>query len=407
MRRLIYHVDVNSAFLSWESVRRLSRGESDLRLVPSAISGDPQKRHGVILAKSGPAKAYGVKTGEPLVSALQKCPQLVLAPPDHALYERMSAAFVAILREFAPVVEQVSVDECYLDMSGMERIYPDELQAAYLIRDAVRERLGFTVNVGVARNKLLAKMASDFEKPDRVHTLFDEEIPAKLWPLPVGELYSVGRATADKLQRQGIKTIGALASLDPSLIVAMVGEKQGMMLHEFANGRDDSPVRTHGEAAKGYSNSVTLSENITTLAQAHGVLLSLVDSAASRMRADGARAYCVGVSIRTDQFKNFSHQRKLKEPTDITAEILEIAEQLLREFWDRRMPLRLIGVSLTMITHEQSEQVSLFPDERRERRRKIDHAVDSIRGRFGKGTIHRAAQMNEESDTLRETDLRD
>jgi DNA polymerase-4 len=250
-------------------------------------------------------------------------------------------------------------------------------------------------------------MASDFEKPDRVHTLFDEEIPAKLWPLPVGELYSVGRATADKLQRQGIKTIGALASLDPSLIVAMVGEKQGMMLHEFANGRDDSPVRTHGEAAKGYSNSVTLSENITTLAQAHGVLLSLIDNAASRMRADGARAYCVGVSIRTDQFKNFSHQRKLKEPTDITAEILEIAEQLLREFWDRRMPLRLIGVSLTMITHEQSEQVSLFPDERRERRRKIDHAVDSIRGRFGRGTIHRAAQMNEESDTLRETDLRD
>jgi DNA polymerase-4 len=319
----------------------------------------------------------------------------------------MSAAFVAILREFAPVVEQVSVDECYLDMSGMERIYPDELQAAYLIRDAVRERLGFTVNVGVARNKLLAKMASDFEKPDRVHTLFDEEIPAKLWPLPVGELYSVGRATADKLQRQGIKTIGVLASLDPSLLVAMVGEKQGMQLHEFANGRDDSPVRAHGEAAKGYSNSVTLSENITTLEAAHGVLLSLVDSAASRMRADGARAYCVGVSIRTDQFKNFSHQRKLKEPTDITAEILEIAEQLLREFWDRRMPLRLIGVSLTMITHEQSEQVSLFPDERRERRRKIDHAVDSIRGRFGKGTIHRAAQMSEESELGRAEDAPD
>lgn len=399
MRRLIYHVDVNSAFLSWESVRRLSRGESDLRTIPSAISGDPQKRHGVILAKSQPAKAYGVKTGEPLVSALQKCPQLVLAPPDHALYERMSAAFVAILREFAPVVEQVSVDECYLDMSGMERIYPDELQAAYLIRDTVRERLGFTVNVGVARNKLLAKMASDFEKPDRVHTLFDEEIPQKMWPLPVRELYSVGRATADKLQRQGIKTIGVLASLDPSLLVAMVGEKQGMQLHEFANGRDDSPVRAHGEAAKGYSNSVTLSENITTLEAAHGVLLSLVDSAASRMRADGARAYCVGVSIRTDQFKNFSHQRKLREATDITAEILELAEQLLREFWDRRMPLRLIGVSLTMITHEQCEQASLFPDERREKRRKIDHAVDSIRGRFGRGTIHRASQLGEETET--------
>ncbi len=393
MQRLIYHVDVNSAFLSWEATRRVARGEQDLRLIPSAISGDPQKRHGVILAKSIPAKAYGIRTGEPLVSALRKCTSLVLAPPDHALYHKMSEAFIAILREYAPVVEQVSVDECFLDMSGMERIYPDPTTAAFRIKDAVRDRLGFTVNVGVARCKLLAKMASDFEKPDRVHTLFDEEIPQKLWTLPVGELFSVGRATAEKLQGQGIKTIGMLASLDVSLLCAMIGEKQGLQLHAYANGWDDSPVTGEGEAAKGYSNSTTLSENVTTLTQAHGVLLSLIDSAASRMRGDGARAFCVGVSIRSDDFKNSSHQRKLREPTDVTAEILEVAEQLLRELWDRRTPLRLIGVSLTMITHEQAEQVSLFPDERRERRRKIDHAVDSIRGRFGKTTIRRAAQM--------------
>ena len=177
--RLIFHVDVNSAIWSWESVRRLSRGESDLRDVPSAISGDPEKRHGVILAKSIPAKAYGIHTGEPLVTALRKCPSLVLAPPDHALYREMSRAFVAILREFAPVVEQVSVDECYLDMSGTRMLYPDPVATAHQIKDTIRERLGFTVNVGVARNKLLAKMASDFEKPDRVHTLFAEEIPEK------------------------------------------------------------------------------------------------------------------------------------------------------------------------------------------------------------------------------------
>ena len=398
MQRLIYHVDVNSAFLSWEATRRVANGQSDLRLVPSAISGDPQKRHGVILAKSIPAKAYGIRTGEPLVSALRKCPTLLLAPPDRALYHKMSEAFVAVLREFAPVVEQVSVDECYLDMSGMERIYPDPTTAAHLIKDAVRDRLGFTVNVGIARCKLLAKMASDFEKPDRVHTLFDEEIPDKLWTLPVRELFTVGRATAQKLEGQGIKTIGMLAALDVSLLCAMIGEKQGLQLHAFANGRDDSPVVSESEAAKGYSNSVTLSENVTTMASAHGVLLLLIDSAASRMRGDGARAFCIGVSIRSDDFKNSSHQRKLREPTDVTAEILEIAEQLLRELWDRRTPLRLIGVSLTMITREQAEQVSLFPDERRERRRKIDHAVDTIRDRFGKATIRRVAQLEADED---------
>ena len=398
IQRLIYHVDVNSAFLSWEAVRRVQRGEDDLRLIPSAISGDPQKRHGVILAKSIPAKKYGIKTGEPLVSALRKCPTLVTAPPDHAYYRQMSDAFIAICREFAPVIEQVSVDECFLDMSGTERIYPDPLTAAYRIRDTIRDRLGFTVNVGVARCKLLAKMASDFEKPDRVHTLFPEEIPDKLWVLPVRELFSVGQATADKLERLGIKTIGTLASLDPSLVCAMVGEKMGHQLHAYANGRDDSPVRGESEAAKGYSNSVTLSESVTSIAMAHGVLLSLADTVASRMRADGARAFCVGVSIRSDEFKNSSHQRKLSEPTDITAEIAEIAEQLLREMWDRRTPLRLLGISLTMLTREQSEQVSLFPDQRRERRRKIDHAMDSIREKFGKNTIHRAAQMEHTED---------
>jgi DNA polymerase-4 len=266
MARLIYHVDVNSAFLSWESVRRLSRGESDLRDIPSAISGDPRQRHGVILAKSLPAKACGIRTGEPLVSALRKCPSLILASPDHELYRQMSEKFIAICREYAPVVEQVSVDECFLDMSGMDRIYPDPTTAAYLIRDAIHDQLGFTVNVGVARCKLLAKVASDFEKPNRVHTLFDEEIPDKLWPLPVGELFGVGRSTAEKLEQQGIRTVGVLAKLEPSLLAAMVGDKMGQMLYAYANGQDDSPVRGDGDAPKCYGNSVTLRENITTLA---------------------------------------------------------------------------------------------------------------------------------------------
>lgn len=399
--RLIFHVDVNSAFLSWESVRRLSQGKSDLRDVPSAISGDPEKRHGVILAKSLPAKAYGIRTGEPLITALRKCPSLVLAPPDHALYRQMSAAFVEILREFAPVVEQFSVDECYLDMSGTRMLYPDPIATAHKIKDTIRDRLGFTVNVGVARNKLLAKMASDFEKPDRVHTLFPEEIPDKLWPLPVRDLYGIGRASAEKLERQGIRTIGLLARLDASLISAMLGDKMGQQAHAFANGIDDSPVLSESEEAKGYSNSVTLSEDVRSLAQAHGVLLSLADTVASRMRRDGARAFCIGVTVRTHEFKTFSHQKKLSEPTDVTDEILAVSEKLLREMWDRRTPLRLMGISLTMLTREDCEQISLFPDEKRERGKRIDRAVDAIRGQFGSGTIRRASQLgDEENDSI-------
>ena len=183
MSRLIFHIDVNSAFLSWDATRRVCLGEDDIRLVPSAIGGDREKRTGVILAKSIPAKKFGIKTGEPVASALRKCPDLFLARPDFKLYETSSQAFISIVKEFAPVVEQVSIDECFADFSGTHRIYPDPIALAHTIKDKIRNELGFTVNVGIGECKLLAKMASDFEKPDKVHTLYRREIPAKLWPL--------------------------------------------------------------------------------------------------------------------------------------------------------------------------------------------------------------------------------
>lgn len=394
MRRLVYHVDVNSAFLSWEAVRRVARGEADLRQIPAVISGDPQKRHGVVLAKSIPARQRGVITGEPLISALKKCPDLVVAMPDHVFYQEMSEQFISILREFSPIVEPVSVDECYLDMSGMERTYQNPCEAAYLIGNEIRTRLGFTVNVGVARCKLLAKMASDFEKPDRVHTLFPEELPEKFWPLPVRDLLMVGRSTADKLALQGIKTIGMLAQVELPLLCAIVGEKQGMQLHAYANGIDPTPIVGQNEAAKGYSNSVTLRENIVTISQAHQVIFSLVDRVTSRMRHDGVRAMCIGVQIRSNQMKTSSHQRKLSQATDITSEIAEIVEQLFLELWDKRTPLRLIGVSLTMLMGEQGEQLTLFPNAKKEQQRKLDQVVDTMRYRFGSPTICRASQLS-------------
>ena len=390
MKRLIFHIDVNSAFLSWEAVRRVAKGEPDLRLVPSAIGGDREKRRGVILAKSIPAKKYGVKTGEPIAAALRKCPELILAKPDFGLYTRASRAFVEILKKYAPVVEQFSIDECFLDMSGTELIYPDPVATAYKIKDEIRDTLGFTVNVGIGENKLCAKMASDFEKPDKVHTLFPNEITEKLWIMPAGELFSVGASTAEKLRRHGIMTIGDIARCDERVLCSIFGEKQGTHLHRYANGIDNSPVSEEAEDAKGYSISTTLEADITAYEDGDSVLLSLCDSVAARMRADGVSAYCICVSIRTSEFVNRSHQKKLSVSTDITEEIYKVSVQLMRELWNGKTPLRLIGVGLSDIDRGDAVQLSLFDnDDGREKKRKVDKAVDDIRRRFGMDTIKR------------------
>ncbi|MBQ8311311.1 MAG: DNA polymerase IV [Clostridia bacterium] len=391
--RLIFHVDVNSAFLSWEATRRVKNGEADLRLLPSAIGGDRESRRGVILAKSIPAKAYGIQTGEPIAHALRKCPSLYLAKPDFHLYHTCSRAFVAVCEKYAPVVEQFSIDECFLDMSGTERLYPDPLAIAETIKNEIRNTLGFTVNIGIGSNKLLAKMASDFEKPDKIHTLFSHEIKTKMWNLPVRELFTVGHATADRLYASNIKTIGQLAHTDPDRLRAMFGNKLGEHLHRYANGIDTSPVLDVAEEAKGYSNSTTLAEDIVTVEEAHRVLLALSDSVASRMRRDGCRTYCVSVTIRGNDFRDKSHQKKLTEPTDITSEIFEVAKKLFSDLWDRRTPLRLLGVALTDLTREDNTQMSMFPDEKKERERELDRLMDDIRHRFGSSTIVRGSTI--------------
>ena len=393
MSRLIFHVDVNSAYLSWEAARRVSLGEEDIRLIPSAIGGDRDKRTGVILAKSIPAKKYGVKTGEPVAIALRKCPDLFLARPDFRLYEASSKAFMDICREYAPVVEKYSIDECFLDMSGTHRIYPDPVAIAHTIKDKIRDTLGFTVNVGIGDCKILAKMASDFEKPDKVHTLFRHEIPQKMWPLPVRELFSVGSSTAEKLERAKIRTIGDLANAPLDRVQKIVGMKLGRQIHDYANGIDDSPVLTAPEGAKGYSISTTLEEDVVTAEHAHKVLLALTDSVTARMRADSVKAYCVAVSIRSNDFKTRSHQRKLTDATDISGEVYDLSKQLFAELWDGRTPLRLIGVALTDLTREETSQMSLFPDEKKERSRKLDQAYDAINKKFGAATIQRGSNL--------------
>ena len=397
MRKLIFHIDVNSAYLSWEAARRVDKGEPDLRLIPSAIGGDPEKRTGVILAKSIPAKKFKITTGEPVAMALRKCPDLVLAKPDFKLYVQNSRAFIAICRKYAPVVEQVSIDECFCDFDNTELVYPDPLELAYRIKDEIRKTLGFTVNVGVSENKLLAKMASDFEKPDKVHTLYPGEIPEKMWPLPVGELFTVGKATAERLRQARIETIGALAHTDPAQLERMFGTKLGSHLHRYANGISNSPVLAEPEEAKGYSISTTLEDDVETAEAAHHILLALADSVAARMRADGFKAFCVAVSIRSNDFKNKSHQQKLREPTDGTNEIYQLAKKLFSELWNGKTPLRLLGIALTDLTKEDFVQTSLFDtaDERKTKSKKLDKAVDALRSKYGRSTIQRGALLQD------------
>ena len=398
MDRLIFHIDVNSAFLSWEATRRVSMGEDDIRLIPSAIGGDREKRTGVILAKSIPAKKFGIKTGEPVAAALRKCPDLFLARPDFKLYETSSRAFISIVKEFAPVVEQVSIDECFADFSGTHRIYPDPIALAHTIKDKIRNELGFTVNVGIGECKLLAKMASDFEKPDKVHTLFRKEIPQKMWPLKIGDLYSVGHATAEKLERAKICTIGGLANADVARVQRIVGQKMGKQIHDYANGIDPSVVLAEPEEAKGYSISTTLEEDVTKASQAYPVLLALADSVSARIRSDGAKAYCIAVSIRSNDFKTKSHQRSLSNPTDISQEVYEISKELFDELWDGATPLRLLGIAMTNITREETVQFSLFPDEKKEKARKIDKAKDALNAKFGSATVVRGSSIQKKLD---------
>lgn len=393
MERLIFHVDVNSAFLSWTSVKRLANGLSDLRLVPSVIGGEAGTRSGIVLAKSIPAKQFRIETAEPVSLALRKCPGLVVEPPDFRWYLECSKAFKDICRSYAPAVQEYSIDECFLDMTGTGLLYPDPVKTAYEIKDKIKDSLGFTVNIGIGPNKLLAKMAGDFEKPDKVHTLFRDEIPTKMWPLPVKDLLYCGKSSADRLNTGGIYTIGELAAADITNLKKLMGDKGADFLHRYANGIDDSEVSEEYGDAKSYSIVTTEEEDISDYACADRLLLGLTDRVSKRLRRDGMRTTCISVTVRYLDFKTRSHQRKLTEPTDISVEIYEVGKQLLRSLWDGKTPLRLVGIALSDVTKEDITQLSLFPEEneKREKRQKMDRTMDDILDRFGKGSLKRGS----------------
>ena len=388
--RLIFHVDVNSAFLSWEATERLKNGDTlDLRSVPSCIGGDPDSRISIISAKSIPAKKYGITTGEAVSMAIRKCPELIVVKPDFKLYKRMSRAFKAILQEYTPLMESFSIDEVFMDMSGMERLYPDPVALAYEMKDRVRDELGFTVNVGIARNKLCAKMASDFQKPDKVHTLFPDEIETKMWPLSVGELFGCGKSTAEKLERMHIHTIGALAGMDPDLLKRTFGEKTALYLHNASNGIDESEVSNEQREAKSYSVETTTEENLTDMEAICHLLRAQADEVGFRLRSDDVKARCITVAYLTEKFERRSHGRKQDNATDITEEIYAMAVELMHEAW-KGEPVRLVSISASEIDREGYEQMTLIGNENREKQKRLDRALDDIRNRYGKGSIVRA-----------------
>lgn len=393
-QRIIFHIDVNNAFLSWTALERLANGETlDIRTIPSAIVGDSDLRHGIILAKSTPAKKFGIATAEPTGMALQKCPDLFCVPPSHSLYSECSRKMFDILEQYSDRVEQFSIDEGFIDYTGMEQLLGPPLETAQEIKDRIFDELGFTVNIGVSSNKYLAKMAGELEKPNKLITLFPHEMAEKLWPLPIGEMFMVGRKTVPKMKKIGISTIGDLAKY-PLPLLEREFKSQGRMMHAYANGIDDTPVALAEEHtdAKSVSNSTTLPYDVTDREDAFRVLLALSENVAARLRKHHYYTQEIAITIRTDEFISYSHQRRLLNAIDCTNAVYETAKEVFEEAW-KGEPIRLLSVRAGQICSDDFIQLSIT-DEDWSKQKKADEAMDKLRKKYGSQTVKRTTLLN-------------
>lgn len=394
MERQILHIDVNNAFLSWAAVERLKNGETlDIRTIPSVIGGDETRRAGIVLAKSTLAKKCGVKTAETIYSAKRKCPNLKIYPAcDYRIYKEYSKNLYKMLLQYTDKIERFSIDECFMDMTGY-LLNSTLLEKAYEISKRVKETFGFTVNIGVAHNKLLAKMASDFEKPDKVHTLFENEIEGKMWCLPVSELFMLGKKTVPKLADMKIYTIGDLAKENKEEIVKKFG-KYGLMIWEYANGIDKSEVISVREKPKSIGNSVTLPYDIREKEKLEEIVLALTEQVTYRLRKEEMLANVVGVELRTKDFKDVSHQKKLYTAVSNTKEIYSAAQKLLEEMFIQGMAIRLVGVRVDNLIDKEEKQLSLFDNRENEKQDALDSVVDKLKEKYGYNLITRAGKLN-------------
>ncbi|MFR8042684.1 MAG: DNA polymerase IV [Clostridium butyricum] len=389
--RIVFHVDVNSAYLSWTAVKLLQYGSSiDIREIPSVIGGDIENRHGIILAASISAKELGIKTGEPIFSAMQKCRDLKVYPPDYDWYVKSSNAMVQLLEEYSPKIQRYSIDECFMDCTHFKDNYK---KMAVKVKMRISDELGFNCNIGISTNKLLAKMASDFKPKNTIHTLFKEEISQKMWPLPAGDLFMVGRATKEKLSKLNINTIGDIAKADVNLLVQKM-HSHGKLIYEYANGIDNSEIRKCNYLdIKGIGNSITISYDVETYEEACRILLALTESATMRLRENRSLCSLVVVSVKTNNFLYYSHQKPLENSTDSTNIIYEGIKKTFREAW-KGEKIRQLGVRLTKLCSNEYYQESLFDFENNEKHMKLDKTVDEIRKRFGKQAVIRSTFLH-------------
>lgn len=394
MERIIMHIDVNNAFLSWSAIDLLNKGyKYDIRNSYAVIGGDEKKKSGIVLAKSTSAKKLGIVTAETLYSARKKCKVLKVYPPNFKFYNEMSNKFFSLLRKYTPDIEIASIDECYLDYGKVKSLYGDEVAFAYKIKDEIKNTLGFTVNIGIANNKLCAKMASDFSKPDKVHTLYENEVKEKMYPLDVGDLFGIGKRTVPKLNSLGIYKISDLALADPVMLEKYF-KNQAYVMIKSANGIDDSIVDSNEYHPSCIGNEITLPHNISSKREAYDKLLILSEYVSKRLRKEEKYASVVCVTIKDEFLKRRSHQKKLLNETNIEKEIYKTACMIFDEFWNGEN-IRLIGIRLDGLTLSKKYQGSIFENvEKREHDEKIDKLIDNINFKFGKNTIKKAGIDN-------------
>ena len=392
MNQYIMHLDVNNAFLSWTAVEMLKNGfDIDIRTIPAVIGGDEKQRHGIVLAKSNVAKQFGIKTAETIYQAKKKCPQVRIFPSKHGMYKQYSDNLYHYLLTYTDRIERFSIDECFIDFTDSIKDKNSFLKLAKQISGEIKSKFGYTVNIGLSNKKVLAKMASDFEKPDKIHTLYVDEIKEKMWPLPIGELFMVGRKSVPKLHLLGINYIGDLAKYDKRIIMKKFG-KFGETIWNYANGIDDDTVHSEKELPKGIGNSVTLSKDCNNIIELEKILLALTEKVTYRLRKYHLKAFVINVQIKTSEFITYSHQTKLSIPTDSTKEIYHLAKKLLEHLYQNQS-IRLIGLRVDNLTDDSTQQINLF-ENNNIKSNNLDKTLDKIKDKYGYNSITLAGKLD-------------
>jgi len=394
MERIVLHIDVNSAFLSWSALKLLKEGnKKDIRNEISVVSGRESTRNGIIVASSIPAKKLGIRAPMNLRDARKISRDLIVVHPDYYFYAECSKKLFNFIRSLFEEVEQFSIDECFVEYTPNKKMYGDEVKFAYKLKNYIKKKFGFTVNIGIGNNKLLAKMASDFEKPDKVHTLYKSEIKDKMWPLDISDLFMAGKSSCTKLRKLGINTIGDLANYDENKLYYHM-KSMGKMLYDFANGIDNSKVEYEYHERKGIGFSRTLEDDTEDKELLFSYLNTFSEDISNYLKKKNKYAGVIVVTIRYKDFKTYNHQVKLKNNINDKDTIYKYSKELFNKLWNYE-PVRLIGLRVTDLSSNNDIQLSLFEEnEKIIKDKEIDKLLEDINDKLGKDTVYKASLIN-------------